>query len=520
MIDKRLIREISDAISSVQLKDAQSKDSKDEKIGAIAFSYHDALRKVNIARYNLSYYWFDGRSYTKVDKTEIEACIFQNMREKGVTEGTIVKHFSSMTKTAFMGLGTKELKITKRKLCFTNCILDVDTRETFPFSADHHVVNRMGYDYEPSAKCPKWKKFISEVLPDVKVQESIQEYLGLMFVDRSISKLEKMMVLIGTGSNGKSVVFETINAIIGSDNITTYEVGDLVSAPNKDYNVANIDGKILNYCTELNKKELVGSRTKGIISGEPTMARMIYKEPFMATQIPLIIANANELPATSDHTKGYFRRLLLIPFDVEITGARQNVNLHTELRQELPGIFNWILEGHDRVAKRGYKVSEPEAVRNKVIEYEQTSNSILMFLREGGFSSIKIYAAQEIKDVRASEFYLRYREYCAQTGSLAFAEVKFAAKLREKGFEKIRTRDYQKYRYYDMPQREEYEVLLSKCSIQMSREEFYRLCDFLDPNAPVMVSEKEPELESEVEDPDEAWERAEQTEMFSNEVPF
>jgi len=515
MIDPRLAKEISRAIDNDQLTNARSLESKDERVGSIAFSYHDGIRNLNIANYNGSLYWFDGRSYVEIDRKEFEGSIFENMRAKGVTAGTIVKNFSTMMKSASMGLMAKELNITKRKLCFTNCILDVDTHEMHQFSEAHHLINRIEYAYNPKAACPKWEKFLCEVLPDKAVRDTMQEYLGLMFVDRSVFKLEKMMVLIGTGSNGKSVVFETITSLVGMDNVTTYEVGDLVGGNNKSYNIANINGKILNYCSELNKKELVGAAAKALISGEPTMCRQIFKEPFMATQIPLIIANANELPATNDHTNGYFRRLLLIPFDVEIKGAQQNVNLHTELKEELSGILNWVLEGRDRVAENGYKVSEPAAVQKKKEDYEQQSNSILMFLSEKMYTPTKWYKDQEIMEMGADDFYNKYREYCFNSGNAPFTAMNFSSKLEAKGYSKLRTRNGKKYKYCTVPMEEDFDELKASKKIFCDRVEWKAICAAAASSSVV----QDQQIEEEPENPVYKAPKQEPQDLFSINVP-
>ena len=52
-----------------------------------------------------------------------------------------------------------------------------------------------------------WRMFLDEVLPDKNMQKVLQEFLGSIFVDRRVAKMETMLVLRGSGSNGKSVVF-------------------------------------------------------------------------------------------------------------------------------------------------------------------------------------------------------------------------------------------------------------------------------------------------------------------------
>ena len=282
-------------------------------------------------------------------------------------------------------------------------------------------------------------------------------------------------MLIGGGSNGKSVVFETVTQMVGDDNTTTYEIGDLVSGNSKDYNIAAIEGKTINYCSELKSKEISGSIVKKLISGEPIQARHIYRDPFLVKHIPLLIANTNELPATSDYTKGYFRRFLIVPFNVTISEERQNINLHTELREELSGILNWFLTGYARIKANGYKIVEPEAVKDKVIEYEMNSNSILKFIEDQEYYNIPVYKTHAPMQITAKDLYKQYVDYCKASGYNAFSNVKFAEKLKEKNFIKERKSDGMTYTYYLMPMIGEWDRLASQGLLTMSKEEFSRV---------------------------------------------
>lgn len=465
---------LTSSIDRDRLKDILCREAKVEKVGGIAMLYYDTLAKIHIYKHSGNAVWFNGRSYQSLDKDDLESAIFVSMRNLQVSDGILNKEFQSMCRTIWRNLSRRDFKLTRRKLCFTNCVLDTDTMKASPFSPEHFVINLINYDYDPDAACPKWMRFIEEVLPDLSVRNTFQELISLAYTDRSKFKLEKMMVLIGGGSNGKSVVFETITQVVGDDNTTTYEIGDLVSGNSKDYNIAAIEGKTINYCSELKSKEISGSVLKKLISGEPIQARHIYRDPFLVKNIPLLIANTNELPATSDYTKGFFRRFAIIPFNVTISEEKQNINLHTELREELSGILNWILTAHTRIKANGYKIAEPEAVKDKVIEYEMNSNSILKFIEESEYYYMPIYKTHPAKQITAKDLYKQYVDYCKASGYSAFSNVKFSDKLKEKNFVKERKGDGMTYTYYIMPLLAEWDSLAAKGLLTYSREQFAR----------------------------------------------
>jgi putative DNA primase/helicase len=74
---------------------------------------------------------------------------------------------------------------------------------------------------------------------------------------------------------------------------------------------------------------------------------------FILKQYAKLIFNCNELPKDVEHTNAYFRRFLIIPFDVTIPPHEQDKNLHTKIiENELSGVFNWVLEGLNRLLEQ------------------------------------------------------------------------------------------------------------------------------------------------------------------------
>ena len=60
-------------------------------------------------------------------------------------------------------------------------------------------------------------KWLSERISfDEDKQKVFAEYCGYIFIKPSVLKLEKMLILYGTGANGKSVFFGTNKLIVGS----------------------------------------------------------------------------------------------------------------------------------------------------------------------------------------------------------------------------------------------------------------------------------------------------------------
>ena len=168
---------------------------------------------------------------------------------------------------------------------------------------------------------------------------------------------------------------------------------------------------------------------KQLVSGEPVEARLPYGQPFNLKQYAKLIFNCNELPKDVEHTNAYFRRFLIIPFDVTIPPQEQDKQLHTKIiDKELSGVFNWVLEGLNRLLEQK-RFSECEAAQRAVEQYRIESDSIQMFLGENE------YIISNTSEIALKEMYSEYRSYCIESGFKVCSIRTFADRLRNAGYQ-------------------------------------------------------------------------------------
>lgn len=184
-----------------------------------------------------------------------------------------------------------------------------------PFQPDDFLTYQLPFDYDPTAQAPIFHAYLNRVQPDEASRKVLAEYLGYIFIRNGNKNLkeEKALVLYGSGANGKSVFFEIVCAMLGVENVSNYSLQSLTSE--NGYHRAKIASKLLNYASEINGN-LEASLFKQMISGEPLEARLPYGEPFIMKQYAKMIFNCNELPREVEHTNAFFRRFLIVPFEV------------------------------------------------------------------------------------------------------------------------------------------------------------------------------------------------------------
>ena len=406
---------------------------KDERCGSLSRYFGDIVAETSLHSFQGVIYHFNGKIYEEIDEEDINIALFDAMEYLGVSDSDINVRGNILIKKASRESGRKKLNPSKRKLAFSNGVLDLDSGKLVPVSRHEHVLSMVNYKFDPDAKCPRWIKFLEHVLPEPESRMVLQEYLGLIFIDRSKTSLEKMLVLLGGGSNGKSVVFNTIKGILGEANISFTPIKELLGAKSEQ-SIAAIDGKLLNYNSELGKKGVDDEKLKSLISGEETDARRLYKDIFIARNIPLMMANANALPDTTDDSDGFFRRFKILTFGVKIKESEQDNTLSAKLRAEYSGIFNWIIEGRQRMIDNNFKFTESKNAKESSQKYETSSNSVLLFLTEYRYFQTERFTGHASSRILQRDIYKTYCDYCYVNNYKAFSSKSFREKLVSRGY--------------------------------------------------------------------------------------
>ena len=139
-----------------------------------------------------------------------------------------------------------------------------------------------------------------------------------------------------------------------------------------EYHLADVNGKIVNYCDEVSNKDFSGGDFKQFVSGGAFTGRHPYsKRPTKVDKIPLMLCCANTIPPTTDDTEGYFRRFLIIlaPNHIEDRDKDPMLEMKLQAPEVKSAIFNWVLEGYKTFIKNGGKIDIAGSVREEYVRY-------------------------------------------------------------------------------------------------------------------------------------------------------
>jgi putative DNA primase/helicase len=285
-------------------------------------------------------------------------------------------------------------------------------------------------EFTPSARCPRWMGFLKEItVGRVPLQSFLQRAVGYTLTGHTREQV--LFFLLGSGANGKSTFLETVRTMLG-DYAAQSDFSTLLSgAEGRVRNdLARLLGRRLVTAVEVGHGQHLAEVIVKQVTGEDTVTtRFLYKEYFeYRPQFKLFIA-ANHFPHASGEDDAFWRRIIVVPFDVSIPEARRDKTLMLKLRDELPGILAWAVEGCIMWQREG--LNPAMEVLNASRASRDDQDSIGGFLK-----TCCVFDSQKITP--AGELYAAYREFCSDMGHFCEKQKRFGSSLGKRGLESRR----------------------------------------------------------------------------------
>ena len=436
-----------------------------DRIGVFQELLIDAIRESTLCCFNGMPYYYNSRIYVPFGKGTWDAfnsLVLRVADKCGLPPGDKTK-LEGVKKVCRGEVALKPLEVDSSIIVLKNGVLDLndDMPQLRKFNKKYKQTTQLDFDYNPDEQPYLWTDVFLDAVLDEQSQRVLQEFMGAIFIDRRKVKLEKMLILYGAGSNGKSVIQQTLIGLLGEDNVKTLAISELISGAERKQNIASINGKRLNYCSEMQTKEFGANADalKALISGEPFEVRLVYINNFTARNIPLLMANANRIPYMKDTSHGLSRRLIILPFERVIEEDKQDRQLAKKLKAEYPAILNWMLQGRRRLISNHYQFSETQRLKEIVADAQAEGSSVLQFMKAKDYSRGIIDVEYDIRWLKAEQLYFAYGKWCVENEIVAESQKKFSQTLKEYGYNYRRASEGSLFGVYQLnprPIKEEY----------------------------------------------------------------
>jgi putative DNA primase/helicase len=289
-------------------------------------------------------------------------------------------------------------------------------------------------EHDAKADCPAWRQFLLEIMNyNQDLYRFVQKAAGWSITGDTSE--QTMLILYGTGANGKSTFLNTIMNLLG-DYASATPTATFIKKGNGDQmtnDLARLRGTRFVTTTETEQgRRLSEPLIKQITGNDRITARFLYGEYFTFQPNFKIWMATNHKPVIKGTDHGIWRRIRLIPFTTRIAEERQDKHLERKLMAEGLGILNWLLDGARLWHDEGLKA--PRIVINATDEYRAEMDVIGDFLRDRC-----VFTAG--RTMKARELFKTYQDWCDDNNERACTERFFCLRLKELGVEQKRRND-------------------------------------------------------------------------------
>ena len=307
-----------------------------------------------------------------------------------------------------------------------NGVYDMQDGTLAPHNPDFYMTSQLPFDYDETATAPIWQMYLASTFVKPNTTETDSELIA--FVQEAMGyslttsiKYHATFWCSGEGNNGKGVLFHTLEQLAG-DGAISLNIGLL---KREQYQLAMLAGKRIAMCSESGATQnlVEDALIKTLVAGDTMNVRMINQRPFMLHPKCKLWWSMNSLPAVADSSHGFWRRVKLIPFNRVFNEREMIVDLKNMLVQELPGIFNWVMLGLDRLRRRG-KFDLPKQVAERTELYKKESNPVELFVEDECYIENDQNKAAILTVVYAS-----YKNWCFNNGYKAIASRRFKSEM-------------------------------------------------------------------------------------------
>jgi len=312
-----------------------------------------------------------------------------------------------------------EINNVTDRIPLQNGLFNLKTYENSEFDSLEHFTYKLNVSYDKTAKCPKWEKFVSEILETDDIP-LLQEIMGYCLLPNY--PLHKIFWFHGDGRNGKGVVIRTLQHILGKESYSCLDIDNFYGR----FAVKDLYGKLLNVSSEpkLSKRGLDTTIAKKLTGQDEISAELKNKNKTLRfTNYAKILVVGNRFPKVTDNTTGWRERRIVLKFPNTFTGENLIPDIEqTWIPEELSGIFNWMLEGLKRLNEKA-QFTTSKSTEEMELEFEKASNPFNAWLIE---NCVFISNAYILRD-DANE---NYENYCNELEVTKDSKKVFYEKMR------------------------------------------------------------------------------------------
>ena len=374
----------------------------------------DFLSRHRLVYMNGAFFTPDGRV---TDELPLRGEIFEELRCCAVSN--IPRKISNIMELMKLAARVEDLAPEQDRIHVANGTLMLDG--TFTEGRGKIVRSRLPVAYTPNTPIPeRWLKFLGELLYPEDIP-TLQEFIGYCLIPSN--KGQRMMVIKGSGGEGKSQIGAVLSALFGC-NMKDGSIGKI-----SENRLARADLEHVLLCVDDDMRMEALRQTnyvKSIVTAQGKMdLERKGKQSYQGWMFARLLAFSNgDLQALFDRSDGFYRRQLVLTTREKAADRVDDPDLAEKMKAEIEGIFLWAFEGLQRLVANNFQFTESARTRENREAVRRDNNNVYEFLESEGYIRLKADASISSKDC-----YEIYQMWCEENSLTALKPRSFSDAL-------------------------------------------------------------------------------------------
>ena len=326
--------------------------------------------------------WWSGQEWEPADEDDLETLTFNALMPDQAKKPNV-----SGTIAAIRALCPKlDEPQRDRRVYFKNCVLDATTGQTTAHHRDNLNTGTLQTDFTPGSTCPNWHNFIASLWGDQEDGADrtalLQEIVGWCMI-RDDLNMQKIIAFDGASRAGKGVVFEVMQGLLGENTSGTMTFSNIADGKTQssfraydvmfDYEAKPPERQMM--------KQAIGFMNK-LASNERVSIQLLNKQtPWTGRLYCKALIACNGVPTMLDDSGASVSRFQPLKFTRSFEG-REDRTLVPRLKQELPGIALWALDGLTRLIANDGRFTQPLTSQQARADLSESNQPLRDFIAE------------------------------------------------------------------------------------------------------------------------------------------
>ena len=366
---------------------------------AVARQFLTGTYPENLVRWGGSYYTWTGQGWALKEKERLRTELYRMLEfAKYVDkkdEGRLWAPNARSVELVLQALGaivslgeglsppcwrTSEQRPAHEFLPMKNGLFYIPERKLHTHTRNFFGLHTLPFPYDRDAAPPaRWLAFLRELWADDPASiRTLQEVFGYLLSGRTDQ--QKIIALIGPRRSGKGTILRVLAALLGKESVVAPTLSSLATPFGLQPLIGRSAALLCDARFNVRDIHVVVERLLSISGEDPISVDRKYMSCWTGRLPVRFVIATNEVPKLADPAGALASRLLPLVLVKSFLG-REDLRLSGQLLSELPRIFNWALEGLDRLDQNN-RLQAPPSGRAAAELAEDLSSPIRTFIRE------------------------------------------------------------------------------------------------------------------------------------------